>query len=280
MNKNVFVVGAAKAGTTFISQILAASDDISSPKLKEPHFFAEDFPFASIEGHVPVARSLSEYESLYDRKASLYRGDYSTSYLWSKNAADNIHRYNDLSKIIILLREPKSRAYSHYLNNYGEGVDDRSFSVAIADEISGEFGHGYISYGQYYDQVKRYYDVFGKEAILLFWDKDLFKLDPNELILILAGFLGVEPWKLPIGIDKNEKRIAKHWVIRRMLGLSKLRVVVRALLPKKLQGLLKSQMYRKRLTVEEEADRDKGMSMLDGVFDEDLNKLERFLNEI
>ena len=151
---------------------------------------------------------------------------------------------------------------------------------AIADEISGEFGHGYISYGQYYDQVKRYYDVFGKEAILLFWDKDLFKLDPNELILILAGFLGVEPWKLPIGIDKNEKRIAKHWVIRRMLGLSKLRVVVRALLPKKLQGLLKSQMYRKRLTVEEEADRDKGMSMLDGVFDEDLNKLERFLNEI
>ena len=137
-----FLVGAARCGTTSLYNYLNNNNEIYLPKIKEPNFFSEvdspkledhDLPIPNVSYHSKIINSREVYDTLYtEAKKSQLKGDTSPSYLWDKNTAKKIFNHNPKAKIIISLRQPLDRAYSHYIMNYYTGVDtSKSFVEAL-----------------------------------------------------------------------------------------------------------------------------------------------------
>ena len=60
-------------------------------------------------------------------------GEASVSYLFYQNVAEKIYKFNNEAKILIILRDPVMRAFSHYLMDYRLGYTKSDFSSIIRD---------------------------------------------------------------------------------------------------------------------------------------------------
>ena len=193
MKPNFFVVGTVKAGTTSLYQYLANHPDIYMSPLKEPHYFStdiipskfrtqyrkmlpvdiEEYLASDLKGNINAAfiRKQEHYFRLFQNvRNEKAIGESSTSYMISKTAAQNIYDFDPKAKIIIMLRNPTERAYSHYLMNYKSGSVTGSFKEELEKDIQAmPKGWGitrlYADHGFYYDQVKRYLDLFGPDQV-------------------------------------------------------------------------------------------------------------------
>tara|TARA_B110000014_G_scaffold261522_1_gene253411 strand:- start:13498 stop:14391 length:894 start_codon:yes stop_codon:yes gene_type:complete len=96
---NLFIVGAPKCGTTFLYHYLRKHPDIYFSDFKEPHFFGSDL----IRKNKAYNLDASEYQKLFNSNKKII-GEASTFYIFSKNAAKEIYRFNPDAKIIIMLR--------------------------------------------------------------------------------------------------------------------------------------------------------------------------------
>ena len=154
---NLFVVGAAKSGTTSLWTHLDAHPDVFMSRPKEPHFFSR--------ATTPVEQLVKdpvEYAGLFARGAAhRYRGDASPSYLWDPDSSARIREAVPGARIIISLRDPVERAYSNYLGHLRAGLDARSFLDAIRAELAdddvdlGALPVPYVTRGFYDEQVAR-----------------------------------------------------------------------------------------------------------------------------
>ena len=137
-----FLVGAARCGTTSLYNYINNSDDVFLPNVKEPNFFSdvdspntEDYKLPKLgeKYHAKIIKDINVYNALYsDAKNSQLKGDTSPSYVWDINVANKLFEHNPKAKIIMSLRHPVDRAYSHYIMNYYTGVDKKhSFEEAL-----------------------------------------------------------------------------------------------------------------------------------------------------
>src|SRR3954452_10350655 len=101
---NVFVVGAAKAGTTTLCDTLASHPDVTLCRVKEPHFFSCVQPSSAGMSYLPVVRDPNQYRRLYAGSRTRYVLDGSTSYLWDRRAATRIADVRPDARIIVSLR--------------------------------------------------------------------------------------------------------------------------------------------------------------------------------
>lgn len=118
---NLFIVGTAKAGTSFVTDVLAGSQEISIPNNKEPMFFLKE-DIQLLNDLDPLKQSLierlsinvQEYHELFELNRK-YKCDASVFYLYHYGTTiPKIKAYNKNAKIIICLREHHERAESHY----------------------------------------------------------------------------------------------------------------------------------------------------------------------
>lgn len=184
-----FVVGAAKCGTTSLYELLCRENKISRLRDKEPHFFGEH----TVWGQEKF-KDVDEYhENILD--SGLIAGDFSTSYLYSEKAAEQIYEYNPHAKILIFLRNPYDRAislYNHQLRSMRENIStsDEAFDAEKGRIANGwSYGFHYMESGLYYQQVKRYMDVFGREKVCVVPMKGFVTGEADEII---GNFLGVK----------------------------------------------------------------------------------------
>lgn len=204
-----FLVGAAKSGTTSLYSYLSQHPDIFLPDVKEPNFFA--YKDAPLRAKGPKSEDVliklllkktvtceRDYHYLYkNAKANQLTGDCSPRYLYFENVAELIYRRCPDAKIIVILRNPVARAYSHYLMNRQRDLEpEDTFEKAIDQEVSRkQQGWGwdwhYLSLGRYGEQLQRYYDRFPKENILVVMHDD-FVSDQQAVIQKIYQFIGVE----------------------------------------------------------------------------------------
>ncbi len=196
------IVGAAKSATTSLYAYLRQHPAIFIPTHKEPHFFSyADTEFAwSLR-----AKTISEYISLFaPAEAGQIVGEASTTYLYNyARAIESIRKaYGPAAKkikIIISLRNPADRAFSHYSMYKLIGLETLPFSEAVragaVDRLNENldterFGItlDYLMAGMYYEQVKAYKEAFPSVHIILYED---FKRDPHRIVRELFRFLGV-----------------------------------------------------------------------------------------
>jgi hypothetical protein len=115
-------------------------------------------------------------------------------------------------KIIVVLRNPVDRAYSHYQHKLRRCQESLSFDAAIdaeADRLAGEEEklcsnplyrsqahslHSYLARGIYIEQVLRWQQFFSPDRLLIVESSGLFKR-PAEVYQQMLGFLGLRPWQ-------------------------------------------------------------------------------------
>ena len=205
---NLFVVGAAKAGTTSLCSALAQHPEIFFPAEKEPHFFV--FPsdgtltglnLGVAAAGLPLERSrfvkdLEEYNRLYRAGAqSRFRGDGSTQYLVSECASRQIYGAVPDARILIQLREPLARAWSAYCYAVSKGDETETFRAALEEEINGlrrdRFYGGYLNSSVYGKHVSRFLELFGAERVQITFFEEFIKR-PKATLDCLVDRLGLE----------------------------------------------------------------------------------------
>ncbi|MGH9878209.1 MAG: sulfotransferase [Nitrososphaerales archaeon] len=99
------------------------------------------------------------------------------------------------ARIIIMLRDPVERAFSNYLMKMKYSGKKVSFySELIRDYQNKEKVYGvsdlYVELGKYYEQVKRYFDVFGRTRVKVIIFEE-FITHEEETVNEVLRFLGV-----------------------------------------------------------------------------------------
>jgi len=198
-----FIVGAPKCGTTALNHYLAAHPDIFMAK-KETHFFGADLRFG------PQLQYYRRYPNEYSAEFAAWSGqarggETSVWYLFSQKAAEEIKAYNPDARIIIMLREPVAMLYSLYCQFVADGNEHLpTFKDALAAEAERQAGRRlnrqtyfaqalvYRATARFSEQVKRYFDVFGRERVHVVIYDD-FSARTADVYRQALNFLGVAP---------------------------------------------------------------------------------------
>jgi hypothetical protein len=138
-------------------------------------------------------------------ESHLYVGEASTAYLTDPSSAKNIYNFNPEAKIIIILRNPAERAYSlynwmvqdgyEYASTFKKALElenvRRSKKIPNYWEPGYSWNYRYFSSGLYYEQVKRYTDLFGNNTLILKLDDLINYFD--ETYSRICKFLSIKP---------------------------------------------------------------------------------------
>lgn len=213
---NFFVVGTQRGGTTSLFIYLLRHELVHGPRrAKGVHYFDTNF-----------AQNVRWYRSNFPRESAIEQqrvasgaepavGEGAPYYLFSPVIPARIHAVAPDARIITVLREPLDRAISHHNHEVKRGFETLSMEDAFEAEparLEGEverieadptyvskahIHHGYLSRGQYAEQLERYFDLFGRERVLVL-DSAALKSDPEATVRVATDFLGLPPMA---GID-------------------------------------------------------------------------------
>jgi hypothetical protein len=234
------IIGAAKSGTSSLFSYLKQHPQIGMCTRKEPGFFAFDNrPYPYRLPRTPISRakgtitSLARYQALYAHtRPDQARGEASHLYLtFAAEASASIKRHVPQAKLVVVLRQPADRAYSHYLMQRGRGLEPLSFGAAIAAEPARR-AQGwdpdwwYSEVGRYGAQLATYRRHFPLEQMRVVLYEDLVR-DPRAVLASIFAFIGVDPTFEP---DTSARRNVSYWarlpaLQRFLLHLMRLRKV-------------------------------------------------------
>jgi hypothetical protein len=178
---NFLIVGAARCGTTALWEYLRQHPEIYFPEKKECRYFsnikdkylANDYDRLMNRTYMDNREDYLQLFEKADRARAI--GDVSPDYLY--NHEESIPRiFEELGpdvKIIITLRDPRYRAFSHYMHHAKSFVTpDRSFEEALENEAEREetwaWYWQYRKAGLYAGQVGAYLENFANVKIVVF----------------------------------------------------------------------------------------------------------------
>jgi hypothetical protein len=199
------IAGAQKAGTTFLWSILRQHPEVFLPSQKEINFFE-----SSSDNYEKGAGWYRRFFLLVDKEKAV--GEASPRYMFYSHVAERIYKFNKNMKLILVLRNPVTRAESHYLHNVKHGIESLGFSDALISEEKrikeSTFNYrafGYVARGMYSRQIKEYLKFFDKESILILVFEDLIA-DPEKNMRRVHEFLGVPEHKYTFSNGKKNER--------------------------------------------------------------------------
>lgn len=190
---NFIVVGVQKAGTTALFDYLGDSSSVALSKIKEVHFFDDETVDWSSPDYGP-------YHAQFDTAGSApLRGEATPIYLYWPQSLERIAAYNPDIRLIVMLRDPVERAWSHWRMEYSRGVETRAFSWCIREGRQRLFAakpwgvhreFSYVERGFYGEQIERLFSIFPREQILIL-TADGLRERPSESLGRVADFLGI-----------------------------------------------------------------------------------------
>ena len=288
-----FCVGAQKAGTTLLHDILNQHRDIYLPTEKEAHFF---------DVNEVYSKGLTYYFDTYFSTFSNEKiiGNINPNLQVEKRSIDRIiDCFGTDIKILFFLRNPVSRAYSHYLMSKKRGYESLEFLEALEKENarilnpvlhkgyeSEEQGHfeknhyGYVTRGLYSETLSYLFKKFPKENIKVFVMEEFLNDKENTIKEILA-FLNVEQQDLNLNLKSNPAQKAKFiWISKFLNTPSGLKDNLKQIFPETLRKSLKTKVYNKNLKTISTHERELPYNYQDlktTYFSEDLKRLEQIL---
>jgi hypothetical protein len=208
MVPNFAVVGAARAGSTAVTEALRAHPDAFVCQPKEPHYFAfagQTVAFCGPGDAATINRvartNRDAFLALFPEEgAESYTalGDGSVSSLYyHEHAIPAMQEINSAMKIVMVLRDPVDRAYSsyQYLRVRGfEPVDDFMEALALEDKRRIDGWHHlwhYLGMSHYAESVRHYVGSFGREQVGV-WFYDDLAARPETCVNEIYAFLGLD----------------------------------------------------------------------------------------
>jgi hypothetical protein len=228
---NFLIIGVAKSATTALWFYLKQHPEIFMSFPKEPRFFAYMGQNIDFKGpgdklyKKAIVRNLDDYKNLFkDVNSEKAIGEASVAYFSEKHSADRIKSYIPDVKLILSLRNPVDRAFSHYLNKRRNGHECiKDFEEALKEEnnrIQKNYSHTwrYIGRGFYYENIKYYLDKFGSEQMKIYIYDD-FKKHTLLILKDIFKFIEVDDSFVPdLNTRPNESFIPKNRIIHNILN--------------------------------------------------------------
>lgn len=217
------IIGAQKAGTSALFNILRQHPQIVPPAEKEVHFF---HGLQIKYGDFPTYHSM--FPLPYRLGADKITFEASPNYLCRPECAQRIYEYAPDIKLLAILRNPVERAFSAwnmyrgFANSADAGLvklaEYRSFEDAITEDIrlieqaGGDIGPcTYVRRGMYAEQLQRYLAFFPRDSILIL-DYDDFLNTPDTCLASVCQFLNLDEFKFCIefsNVSTYESNISK-----------------------------------------------------------------------
>lgn len=213
------IVGAAKAATTSLHHYLQQHPEIVMSRDRWTRYFhveaglpnfdamAKKFGMANKDEserryrmmcHAGIPHTFEAYLAQWPVDiVGVKLGESSPTYMYQRRALDRIHARFPEVKIVVVLRQPVDRAYSHFLMDLKRGwIKDRSFQEAISMEPTSVpyFWWGmrqYFRQSIYSPRLRYMLDVFGRDQVKVLRYDDLVH-DPDGYFRELFQFLGVD----------------------------------------------------------------------------------------
>lgn len=230
--KIVFIVGAAKAGTTTIYRHLSRHSEIVASTPKETNFFDANF---SLDPEVYLDRHFQNATSGH------FLLDATPAYLYVPYVTQRISALFPNAKFVVMLRDPVERAYSEWWMYHNLGYDRRPFACAIQDELAlidqawtpSEIEwkhhvqsiqtHGkalyppYLSAGLYALQLSRFFTHFPRSSFSIHLFEDLVA-QPENVTSTICKFLDIEHNETVLSAIENPGSSALKGRIYRLIG--------------------------------------------------------------
>ncbi|WP_137718774.1 sulfotransferase domain-containing protein [Methylobacillus flagellatus] len=192
------IIGAQKCGTTSLHYYLNQHPMFFGSQPKELHFFDEK---------MPLGKSLEWYERHFSGPAHGLYYESTPAYLYRPDVAERLHAYSSTLKLVVILRDPVERAYSaynHYRSRFekhaDQGFEHRTrhqipgiriqemfyegrtvfptFRETLEMELAGAeqfYEPAILRRGLYAAQLQRYWQLFGREQLLILGFKELIQ---------------------------------------------------------------------------------------------------------
>lgn len=195
------IIGTQRGGTTSLHAYLRAHPDIETPAKKEIHFLTDRFERGTewYIGQFPA-----------DVPDGSLVGEATPYALYHPLAPERLHDIAPGARLIVLLRNPVDRAYSHYLHERARGHESLSFEAAIAAEAerlkgieqqleSGDLSASdmhkrasYLARGRYARQLERWFSFFSRDQFLILQSEHLYA-SPASTTRRVTDFLDIQP---------------------------------------------------------------------------------------
>ena len=214
---NIYFIGAQKCGTSTLYNWLRQDKRFSFPKNKETHYFSSNYNYGS-----------KWYISQFYNKNYTFRCEIDPSYIFYPDSIKKIYEVNKYSKIIIVLRQPLERAYSHFLMSKHRCIENLSFINSLENEKNrilndksdySLLNYSYLSRSTYSKQIEIIFKYFDDKNCLFIKYEDIFlNHDNNKFITTIYNFIGLEEKKdLDISSKINLAKTYKNKNIQKLL---------------------------------------------------------------
>jgi hypothetical protein len=194
MSVDFFIAGAQKGGTTALDHYLRAHPQIQMAAVKELHYFDDD----AVDWGKP---DYSRLESFFDWSVpAVVRGEATPIYTYWPDSLKRIHRYNAAAKLIVGLRHPSFRAFSHWRMVTKRGLETLPFDDAVGWQarsrvrLAPRGAHRVFSYverGLYAGQIREMLTLFPRHQAY-FYRTDAHWRNQDQVLRDVQKFLNVD----------------------------------------------------------------------------------------
>jgi hypothetical protein len=196
---NYLVIGAQRSGTTWLHELLGSHPRVYVPsRRKEIKYFSRFYDRGPdwYRGYFPKEDDAGRYDAI---------GEVTPTYLYKREVPDRIRQSLPNVRLLVILRNPADRAFSHYLmwvrsNNYR-----KSFEELLTEN------KGVFRYGLYGMWISRYLEVFDREALGVLIYEDAVR-NVDETKRRVAEFLRTDAREFPP--EGGRKRVGGSYVPR------------------------------------------------------------------
>ena len=195
-----FIIGATRAGTTYLYHALRAHPDIFLPETKELQYFNRDRRYSrDLKGYrerfwgYGGERAVGEATPLYMTAHAVYDRGGTLRIGGPGDAVERIARHFPDTRLVVSLRDPATRILSIYEKNLRQGKLDTPLQSLIEQELDGSASPLNLLYlNDYRTHLENVLRQFPRERVMILIFEE-WRAEPEAAIERLQRFLGVEP---------------------------------------------------------------------------------------
>ena len=264
-------VGSPRCGTTWFSHVLDQHPQIYlDPQFKEIHYFDNNYH----RGHAWYARFFEDAEP--DQVA----GEFTPAYMVDEGNLDHIADAVPDAKLVLIIRDPVKRAFSHYMQRKRYQRQMPNFQTIIESNEK-----RILDFGLYGEQLQAIYARFPEKQVFVIHFEELVA-KPEPILEMLQKFLEIEVLPLdPARAPKNAMTGVRSLALKQfMRGIRSLgrrhssfeRIFFKLLPGKQFLGWLR-QINQKPLLQVDERMTEQELTLLKEFYAKDRETLEELL---
>lgn len=202
------ICGSQKSGTSALDRYLRQHPQLFLPSEKELHFFDDEMQ----TWPDPDLRKLHQH--FEEAKPDQICGEATPITMYWDPAPERVWNYNPEMKMVALLRDPVTRAFSHWAMESARNTETLSFRDAITQEQKRASDcrplqdrvHSYVDRGFYSSQIRRLWRLFGIDNVLIL-RQDWLQKNPLYCLNKVCKHLGADPMT---SIEPLQERVGQY----------------------------------------------------------------------